>query len=163
MHQCISGNLENQGINRVAQSPLGCLLGFASESGTVELWDTRNKICTAAMNLSNEELTAIEFSPDGLNMLTGTNDGVVFLHDLRMIKPLVKKEHPYEVGIHTVHFHSNNNVLSADPKMVKIWNCKVAGNDDANSNTSINGKFLPLYIYTPTSHPNKPDYIYIYK
>eukprot|EP00943_MAST-04B_sp_MAST-4B-sp1_P009177 g9177.t1 len=110
--------------------------------GTVELWDTRNKICTAAMNLSKEELTAIEFSPDGLNMLTGTNDGVVYLHDLRMIKPLVKKEHPYEVGIHTVHFHSNNNVISADPKMIKIWNCKVAGNDDANSDTSINGNIV---------------------
>ena len=138
-----AGNLENQGINRVAQSPLGCLLGFASESGTAELWDTRNKICTAAINLSSEELTAIEFSPDGLNMLTGTSDGVAYLHDLRMIKPLVKKEHPYEVGIHTVHFHSNNNVISADPKMIKIWNCKATGNgDDVIGGTSINGRSL---------------------
>ena len=40
MQSYTTGNVEGQGINRVAQSPLGCLLGFASESGTVELWDT---------------------------------------------------------------------------------------------------------------------------
>ena len=147
-----TNNMENQGINRVAQSPLGCLLGFASESGTVELWDTRNKKCTAAMNLSNEELTAFEFSPDGLNMLTGTNDGIVYLHDLRMIKPLMKKEHPYEVGIHTVHFHSNNNIITADPKMIKIWNSKASNNNSnagtENSTTSINGKSIVANIET---------------
>ena len=36
-----------------------------------------------------------------------------------MIKPLATKEHPYEVGIHSVHFHANGTVVSADPKMVK--------------------------------------------
>ena len=115
----------------------------ASESGTVELWDTRNKKCTAAMNLSNEELTAFEFGPDGLNMLTGTNDGIVYLHDLRMIKPLMKKEHPYEVGIHAVHFHSNNNIITADPKMIKIWNNGASNNSNAgaaNSTTVSMGK-----------------------
>ena len=55
MQSYTTGNVEGQGINRVAQSPLGCLLGFASESGTVELWDTRSRKCTAAVKLSSEE------------------------------------------------------------------------------------------------------------
>ena len=74
MQPYTTGN-ERARHHRVAQSPLGCLLGFASESGTVELWDTRSRV-QAAVKLSSEELTAIEFGPDALTMLTGTDDGV---------------------------------------------------------------------------------------
>ena len=142
---------QSPSVNRVAQSrSIGCLLGFAGEDGALELWDNRTKAYSSRIQITSDELTALQFSPDGLHVLTGTSKGECNLHDLRMVKPLHTREHPYEMPIHTAVFHASGNVLSADPKMVKIWDRR-SGKILANIETSVDCDTTELCLASDSS------------
>ncbi len=71
---------------------------------------------------SAPEITALKSCQDGLTYAVGTSTGHVLLFDLRRPTPLLVKDHQYGYPIKSLHFHSSGNVLSADTKIVKIWN-----------------------------------------
>ena len=76
------------------------------------------------------EITTLKFHNDGLSMAVGTKTGQVLIYDLRGSRPLLIKDHQYGcnilffniiVPIKSTTFHDSGNVVSADTKIVKLW------------------------------------------
>ncbi|WEW58157.1 Small ribosomal subunit biogenesis [Emydomyces testavorans] len=118
------------------------LLAFGTSLGTVELWDSRAKGRAAVLLLppdfqsgeGRSEITALQFHRSGLNLATGSSQGLIHLYDLRSPAPLLKKDQGYGYPIHTLDFltpstttrqqTSDPNILSSDKRIIKIWNAR---------------------------------------
>lgn len=87
-------------------------------------------------------VTSLASAEDGLNMAVGTNTGHVLLYDLRMDKPYTTKDQGFGLPVHSLSWpgdcnaaaaagnmgadaharsESANKVLSADAKVIKVW------------------------------------------
>lgn len=66
-------------------------------------------------------VTSIKFADDGLNFAVGMSSGQVLLYDLRRPTPTMIKDHQYGFPIKSISYHDSGNVISADTKIVKIW------------------------------------------
>ena len=66
-------------------------------------------------------MTAIEFADDGLTYAVGTAGGQVAIYDIRSPIPRLTKDHQYGTPIKRINFHSSGNIISADQKIIKIW------------------------------------------
>ena len=56
-------------------------------------------------------------------MAAGLSTGQILLFDVRSAKPLVVKDHQFGEKIHSIAFHdASRNIISADTKIVKVWN-----------------------------------------
>lgn len=110
------------------------LLACGTNMGTVECFDPRVRTRVGVLDVALSKhvddfetldipaVTAMKFR-DGLNMAVGTSTGHVLLYDLRSDKPLLVKDHHYELPIKSIEFHDTNDmVLSMDTKILKIWN-----------------------------------------
>ena len=86
------------------------------------------------------EVTALEFASDALTLGVGTDCGEVMLFDLRSARTMQRKRHNYGLPIHTVRFFDDpvgggrggasqeRLVISADAKVVKMWERNTAKN-----------------------------------
>lgn len=86
--------------------------------------------------------TALSSAADGLNLAVGTNTGHVLLYDLRMDKPYMTKDQGFGLPIKSLSWpgdanagtetrtrtEAENKVLSADAKVIKIWD-KTSGDN----------------------------------
>ncbi|KAI6656847.1 Nucleolar protein 10 [Oopsacas minuta] len=109
------------------------LLAVGNQDGVVECWDPRSKVRAGSLHLTDSfyefgsgpsfkpGVTALEY--DGaLSLGVGTSSGQVLLYDIRSTKPLIIKDHNYELPIKDIAFHKDMNlVLSADSKCLKLW------------------------------------------
>ncbi|MES1910804.1 MAG: hypothetical protein MHM6MM_003334 [Cercozoa sp. M6MM] len=125
------------GINKIGVNPQHGMLAFgSSDTCAVECWDPRDSTCLASLDvaksasakstrlakkLRGSEVSALRFHDDGLTMAVGTSRGHVLLYDMRSPVPMSVVDHRMGKGIHTVRFLDENKVLSADSKVVKIW------------------------------------------
>ena len=131
------------GFTCADQSKRHGLLAFGAQTGdVVECWDPRTRGAVGATHVLpwlNEmdpsigvdsgivgqqpfEISSIQLHSNGLNMAVGTSSGHVLMYDLRSSKPYVVKDHNYGLPIIKVRFHeATNRVVSADRKIVKIW------------------------------------------
>eukprot|EP01048_Picozoa_sp_COSAG05_P006109 COSAG05_NODE_381_length_10519_cov_17.942131_9_plen_653_part_00 len=123
-------------VNAVELNLQHQLLGCAGEDGRVECWDQRQRKLAgeldvvAALNAAGvaptttgvPEVSAIKFADDGLTFAAGTSHGDVLLFDLRSSKPLRVKTHNYGLPIKSLSFSGRHNLVSADTKLLKIWN-----------------------------------------
>lgn len=87
-------------------------------------------------------ITALASAEDGLNLAAGTSTGHVLLYDLRMARPYMTKDQGFGLPVHSLSWPGDNasmaaagnagagsrtrseaedKVLSADAKVVKIW------------------------------------------
>ena len=113
------------------------LLGFGTSLGSVEFWDSRSRSRVGLLSVpaelrSTPAISALEFHRAGLTLATGTSSGLVYLYDLRSPVPLLKKDQGYGLPIQTITFltpstatraqTSEPKILSADKKIIKIWN-----------------------------------------
>ena len=114
------------------------LVGCGGSDGRVECWDQRQRVVAGSVNvtdalfrvgllgstaaLSPTEVSIIKFADDGLTFGCGTSDGHCLLFDLRSSKPLHIKTHNYGLPINTMTFCEEHNMVTADTKVVKIWN-----------------------------------------
>lgn len=58
----------------------------------------------------------------------------VLLYDLRSSQPLLVKDHFYNLPIKSLHFHNQLDlVVSADSKIIKIWNKDTVSSPNAFS------------------------------
>jgi ribosome biogenesis protein ENP2 len=126
-----------QGINVCEVNPAHQLWAFGGENGVVEFWDPRSRNRLVSLNVaqtllktvgdvymngrSKVEISSLKFANDGLSLGVGTSSGHVLLFDLRNDYPTVTKDHQYGFPIKNILFHSSGNVLSADQKIIKIW------------------------------------------
>lgn len=70
-------------------------------------------------------MTAIEFSPDGLNLAVGNKEGKVSVYDLRYPVPLFSIKHSYKLPIKKIKFHNySQNIITVDKKIAKYSNMK---------------------------------------
>ncbi|XP_038599380.1 nucleolar protein 10 [Tachyglossus aculeatus] len=110
------------------------LFATGTIEGRVECWDprTRNRVgvldCALSSVTANTEIetlptiSALKFN-GALNMAVGTSTGQVLLYDLRSSKPLIVKDHQYDLPIKSVQFQDSLDlVLSADARIIKMWN-----------------------------------------
>jgi len=100
------------------------LLAFGTSIGTIELWDSRSRSRVGIMS-ELENVTALEFHRSGLQLATGTSEGLIRLYDLRSPVPLLKKDQGYGYSIQTLIYLTTSSqeekVLSADKRIIKIW------------------------------------------
>lgn len=101
------------------------LAAFGTSIGTVEFWDPRSKSRVAILGGQEGEITALDFSPSGLSLATGSSSGLIKLFDLRTPVPLLTKEHgpgfPIKNLIHLTTVSQEKKILSADKRLIKIW------------------------------------------
>ena len=117
------------------------LLAFGTSIGTVEFWDSRSRSRAGLLSLplttaldgasTHTSVTALKFHRSGLSFASGTADGLIYLYDLRSPTPLLKKDQGYGFPIKTLtfldsststrHQTSEPKVLSADKRIIKIW------------------------------------------
>eukprot|EP01048_Picozoa_sp_COSAG05_P003936 COSAG05_NODE_194_length_14555_cov_25.382955_7_plen_673_part_00 len=123
-------------VNAVELNLQHQLLGCAGADGRVECWDQRQRKLAgeldvaAALNASGVspadsgalEVSTIKFADDGLTFAAGTSHGHCLLFDLRSSKPLSVKTHNYGLPLVSLSFSGRHNLVSADSKLVKIWN-----------------------------------------
>ncbi|KAI9864176.1 MAG: hypothetical protein M1824_005571 [Vezdaea acicularis] len=100
------------------------LLAFGTSIGTTEFWDSRSRARVGTLS-GTSGVTALEFHRNGLTLAAGDSEGLVKLYDLRSPVPLLKKDQGYGYPIQNLLFintqSSENKVLSADKRIVKIW------------------------------------------
>ena len=123
-------------VNTLKINPENQLFAFGGSNGKIEFWhpNERKRIgqldVTEALAKSIDsslldsipEITKIEFARDGLSVVAGTSTGQIVLYDLRKPIPLLIKDHQYGFPIKSLSFHQSGNVVSADTKIVKMWN-----------------------------------------
>lgn len=101
------------------------LAAFGTSLGTVEFWDPRSKSRVAILGGQEGEITALDFSPSGLSLATGSSSGLIKLFDLRTPVPLLIKEHgpgfPIKNLAHLTTASQEKKILSADKRLIKIW------------------------------------------
>ncbi|KAI4861279.1 WD40 repeat-like protein [Hypoxylon rubiginosum] len=122
----LQGSIGVGGVNTAAIAENSHnLLAFGTSIGSVEFWDSRSKSRVAILGGQEGEITALDFSPTGLSLATGTSNGLIKLFDLRSPKPLLQKDHgpgfPIKNLIHMTTSSQEKKILSADKQMIKIW------------------------------------------
>jgi ribosome biogenesis protein ENP2 len=124
------------GVNVCEINAAHQLWGFGGDDGTVEFWHptTRKRIAKidvagalarmpefSKSDAAKASVTALKFADDGLNFAVGLSTGQVMLYDLRRPTPTMIKDHQYGFPIKNIEYHDSGNVISADTKIVKIW------------------------------------------
>ena len=120
--------MANAELNCCEFNPAHELFTCGSTEGVVECWDPR---CSPAkpvglLNCCLEEdqkcaITALKYK-DGLNLAVGTSNGHILLYDIRSSKPVLVKDHRYELPIKDVQWHKDSDlVVSLDKRACKIW------------------------------------------
>ncbi|KAH6894257.1 quinon protein alcohol dehydrogenase-like superfamily [Thelonectria olida] len=101
------------------------LLAFGTSLGTVEFWDPRSKSRVALLGGHDGQVTALDFSPSGLSLATGSSTGMIQLFDMRRPVPLLKKDQGYGFAvqklIHMTTSSQEKKILSADKRIIKVW------------------------------------------
>jgi len=132
------------GVNVLGVSPAHGMLAAGSSDGIVQLWDPRQRnvlgLCSPFDALaahgehleddSAREVTALRFDERGLRLAVGTSSGHVALYDIRRATPLSIKDQGYGQPMVDLKFLSDKYLLSADSKIIKVW--------DANSSSATN-------------------------
>jgi ribosome biogenesis protein ENP2 len=93
-------------------------------------------------------VTAISSRPDGLSYAIGTSTGHTLLYDIRAAKPFATKDQGYGLPIKNVAWIEGGSrmagdgmVLSADKKVIKIWDRNSVRNSRFDFPPSIHSNF----------------------
>jgi len=101
------------------------LCAFGTSVGTVEFFDPRSKSRVAVLGGQGGEVTALDYSSDGLSLALGTSTGRVRQFDLRNPRPILDKDHgmglPIKNIIHLKTPTEERKLLAADKRIIKIW------------------------------------------
>lgn len=121
----------DEGVNCLDINPAHGLLGFGTESGTVEFWDPRSRRMAGMLHTGGEGYgigsgaTALSFRNDGLNVAVGNHEGMTYLYDLRSSSPTQQKDQGFGFPVKNVTWihtdASSDKIITADKRIVKIW------------------------------------------
>ncbi|KAM7207485.1 ribosome biogenesis protein ENP2 [Naviculisporaceae sp. PSN 640] len=117
-------NVGSVNVATVAEYTHG-LCAFGTSIGTVEFFDPRSKNRVAVLGGQEGEVTALDYSTDGLSLALGTSTGRVRQFDLRNPRPIFDKDHgmglPIKNIIHLKTPTEERKLLAADKRIIKIW------------------------------------------
>ncbi|KAK4166772.1 ribosome biogenesis protein ENP2 [Cladorrhinum sp. PSN259] len=122
----LQGSIHVGAVNvaAVAEKTHG-LCAFGTSIGSVEFFDPRNKGRVAVLGNQDGEVTALDYSQDGLSLALGTSTGQIRVFDLRNPRPLLTKDQgmglPIKNLIHLRTPTDERKLLSADKRIIKIW------------------------------------------
>ncbi|KAF8526518.1 hypothetical protein BU17DRAFT_74093 [Hysterangium stoloniferum] len=138
-----SGDVEGvEGVHAANVNPAHQLFAFGMEgNGTVQFWDPRARarvgildlpgsvlLSGAANKMNSLSATAIASRSDGLSYAIGTSTGHTLLYDIRSPRPYAIKDQGYGLPVKCVEWVEGGSrvagdgmVISADKKVVKIW------------------------------------------
>ncbi|KAL2174507.1 WD40-repeat-containing domain protein [Thermothelomyces heterothallicus CBS 202.75] len=122
----LQGSIHVGAVNvaAVAEKSHG-LCAFGTSISTVEFYDPRTKGRVAVLGGHDGEVTALDYSDDGLSLALGTSTGQIRIFDLRNPRPLMKKDQgmglPIKNLIHLKTPTEERKLLSADKRIIKIW------------------------------------------
>jgi ribosome biogenesis protein ENP2 len=141
-----------EGVNCIDVNPTHGLWSLGLEGATtnhIEFWDPRSRTALTSLHLPTSSLlptttsrssvtkpfsiTALKSHPtDGLSYAVGTSTGHTLLYDIRSAKPFAVKDQGYGEAVKVVDWMMGSHVataggnagavLSADSKVVKVWN-----------------------------------------
>lgn len=139
-----------QGVNCIDINSAHNLLAFGVDgNGTVQFWDLRSRSSVGVLKVPTNRLlrptarstmpgvddtdalsigiTALASRSDGLSYAVGTSTGHTLLYDIRSTRPFALKDQGYGLPIRNLtwieggRLAGDGMVLSADKKVVKIW------------------------------------------
>ncbi|KAK3332007.1 WD40-repeat-containing domain protein [Cercophora scortea] len=117
-------NVGSVNVATVAEYTHG-LCAFGTSIGTVEFFDPRTKGRVATLGGQDGEITALDFSVDGLSIALGTSNGQIQKYDMRNPRPIFKKDQgmglPIKNLIHLKTPTGERKLLSADKRIIKLW------------------------------------------
>jgi ribosome biogenesis protein ENP2 len=145
-----AGSLQG-GINTGSVNVAACaeeshnLQAFGTSTGTVEFWDPRCNASIGVLQLpqstldsTTPQVTALQFHRGGMVFAAGDSTGMTYLYDLRSPAPYQKKDQGYGFPIKNLNFLESSGsfrartsepmLLSADKKVIKIWNRETTKN-----------------------------------
>jgi WD40 repeat protein len=74
-------------IHAIALSPDGSLIAGAAEvdekNGTLLIWDTKQNYAVKEVKNISSTLTAVDFNPNGSQIVVGDNKGIIKMYDVR--------------------------------------------------------------------------------
>ncbi|KAF2760446.1 WD repeat protein [Pseudovirgaria hyperparasitica] len=139
----LQGGINTGSVNTGAIAETSHNLGaFGTSLGTVEFWDPRSRSRIGILGPppdsssfgEKSQITALEFHRSGLELATGSSNGLVYLYDLRSPVPLLKKDQGYGFPIKNLIYLNSTTasrsqisepkLLSADKRIIKIWDQK---------------------------------------
>lgn len=150
------------GINICSINPAHQLWAFGGEEGDIEFWHPTTKQRIAKLDVSSIlrqspeysetfdstgtcEITCVKFADDGLTFSVGVSTGQVLVYDLRRPTPIIIKDHQYGFPIKNIIYHGSGNIVSADTKIVKIWD-----KNNVNESEGENLDIPHVYLSTPS-------------
>lgn len=143
------------GVNCIDINPAHNLLAFGVDgNGTVQFWDLRSRSSVGVLRLPSSRLvlptarhtvpgtedatslgvTALSSRSDGLSYAVGTSTGHTLLYDIRSPKHFALKDQGYGLPVRNLTWIEGGSrltgdgmVLSADKKVIKIWDRNSVG------------------------------------
>jgi ribosome biogenesis protein ENP2 len=125
------------------------LVAAGSSRGMIECFDPRSQTRVGVLDVARccpreagdtargvPEVTALSFTGDALTLAAGTSTGKVLVFDIRAGSPTVTVDHNYELPIRRILPHSSGHLLSADERVVKIWEGRTGTNFSTVENPS---------------------------
>ncbi|KAJ3228096.1 Nucleolar protein 10 [Clydaea vesicula] len=124
------------GVNVCEINPAHQLWSFGGEDGVLEFWHPTQRNRIAKLDVkglleksqdynqllnSSIEISSMKFADNGLTFAVGMSTGQILLYDLRRPTPVMIKDHQYGYPIKSLSYHNSGNIISADSKIVKIW------------------------------------------
>jgi len=110
-------------ISDLSINPGGEILAMADGSNHIRVWETSNWELTHDVQLIQvDQITALDFSPDGWTLGIGGNDGTVLMWDVRT-NTLYETVEPYPYTVTDIKFHPNDDslIISYDNGLLRLW------------------------------------------
>ncbi|QDL10614.1 hypothetical protein DP113_24260 [Brasilonema octagenarum UFV-E1] len=106
---------------RVALSPNGKIVVFASKDNAIKLWNL-NGILQATLKGHSDWINSVSFSPDGKTIASGSDDKTVKIWNSN--GNLIKTIKKHSGKVNSVSFSPNGKTIASgsDDKTLKIWN-----------------------------------------
>ncbi|KDN47289.1 hypothetical protein RSAG8_03768, partial [Rhizoctonia solani AG-8 WAC10335] len=150
-----------EGVNAIDINPAHQLFAFGVDGrGVVAFWDPRAKARLSSLELpvGEEGVTALASRADGLSLAVGTAAGKTLLYDLRSARPFATKDQGYGLPVHFLshgwieggsRMAVDGLVMSADKKVVKIWDRNSPGTNftSITPSTDIYGLRIQMNSY----------------
>jgi striatin 1/3/4 len=98
-------------MNRVLSHPVMPLAITAHEDHHIRFFDTRSAECSHSMVAHLDAVSSLDFSPNGLVLVSGGHDSSVRLWDVSSyacLQEFSSHRKKYDEAIHCVRFHSRN-------------------------------------------------------
>ena len=124
--------IEGFGIRSVAISPDGKMLAAGQETYTgddlnaynVQLWDVATQALVATLEGHYSKVFAVDFSPDGTLLVSGSNDGTIRLWDVATGDSLASSDwHTFGLfAVWDAQFSPDGTMIAAvGSRQIKVW------------------------------------------